>query len=99
MAVHLPITPEAQEEAGRLMVTSKNMLNPSNGEPIVSPSQDMILGVYFLTRSRPGSFTGKAFRDIDEVAVAYVNNDIHLHDEIKVQGITPMDSKEGVTTY
>ena len=50
MAVHVPLTIEAQNEASSLMVTSKNMLNPSNGEPIVAPSQDMILGCYYLTQ-------------------------------------------------
>jgi DNA-directed RNA polymerase subunit beta' len=50
MAVHIPLTVEAQHEAANLMVTSKNMLNPSNGEPIVAPSQDMIFGCYYLTQ-------------------------------------------------
>lgn len=50
MAVHLPLTPAAQREAKELMTTSANMLNPSNGEPIVSPGQDMILGCYYLTK-------------------------------------------------
>ncbi len=57
MAVHLPLTIEAQNEASGLMVTSKNMLNPSNGEPIVAPSQDMILGCYYLTKIDPGVST------------------------------------------
>ena len=50
MAVHLPLTQEAQNEAADVMITSKNMLNPSNGEPIVAPSQDMLLGTYYLTK-------------------------------------------------
>ena len=54
MAVHVPLTIEAQNEASSLMVTSKNMLNPSNGEPIVAPSQDMILGCYYLTQIDSG---------------------------------------------
>lgn len=49
MAVHLPLTDKAQAEARNLMVTSKNLLNPSNGEPIVTPSQDMLLGLYYIT--------------------------------------------------
>ncbi len=56
MAVHLPLTPEAQREARELMATSANMLNPSNGEPIVSPTQDMILGCYYLTKEDSDSF-------------------------------------------
>ena len=50
MAVHLPLTDEAQREARELMITSKNLLSPSSGEPIVAPSQDMILGTYYLTQ-------------------------------------------------
>lgn len=53
MAVHLPLTPEAQREAKEFMVTSKNLLSPSSGEPIVTPSQDMILGSYYLTQVNP----------------------------------------------
>ncbi len=56
MAVHLPLTPAAQREAKELMTTSANMLNPSNGEPIVSPGQDMILGCYYLTKEEGDSF-------------------------------------------
>ena len=52
MAVHLPITEKAQTEARELMVTSKNLLSPASGDPIVSPSQDMILGCYYLTQVR-----------------------------------------------
>ena len=66
MAVHLPLTPEAQEEAAELMVTSHNMLNPSNGEPIVSPTQDMILGCYYLTRETQDSFSGHVFAGYDD---------------------------------
>jgi DNA-directed RNA polymerase subunit beta' len=61
MAVHLPLTPEAQKEARELMATSANMLNPSNGEPIVSPTQDMILGCYYLTKEAPNSFKGQSY--------------------------------------
>lgn len=71
MAIHLPLTPEAQKEARELMATSANMLNPSNGEPIVSPTQDMILGCYYLTKDDTVPFSGKVFGSYDEANIAY----------------------------
>lgn len=71
MAIHLPLTPEAQREARDLMATSANMLNPSNGEPIVSPTQDMILGCYYLTKEDQTSSSVKTFGSYDEASVAY----------------------------
>ncbi len=84
MAVHVPLTMEAQAEAANLMVTSKNMLNPSNGEPIVAPSQDMILGCYYLTRIDTGE-TKHAFASGDDAMVAYENGVITLHTPIKLR--------------
>ena len=72
MAVHLPLTMEAQAEAANLMVTSKNMLNPSNGEPIVAPSQDMILGCYYLTKIDAGE-AKLAFASGEDALAAYEN--------------------------
>ncbi len=94
MAVHLPLTMEAQEEAGRLMVTSKNMLNPSNGEPIVAPSQDMILGCYYLTKIDPGE-PKHAFASGEDSMAAYENKVITLHTPIKLR----IDGKIIDTTY
>jgi len=72
MAVHLPITEKAQKEARELMVTSKNLLAPSSWEPIVTPSQDMILGSYYVTAINPkGVGAGKIFANLDEVELAY----------------------------
>ena len=84
MAVHLPLTIEAQAEAENLMVTSKNMLNPSNGEPIVAPSQDMILGCYYLTRIDEGE-AKLVFANGDDALVAYENGVITLHTPIKLR--------------
>jgi DNA-directed RNA polymerase subunit beta' len=84
MAVHLPLTEEAQSEARNLMVTSKNMLNPSNGEPIVAPGQDMILGCYYLTKINPGEFK-LAFADTNDAQNAYDNGVIKLQTPIKIR--------------
>ena len=84
MAVHLPLTMEAQNEASSLMVTSKNMLNPSNGEPIVAPGQDMILGCYYLTKMDPID-QKYVFASGDDAMSAYENNVITLHTPIKLR--------------
>jgi DNA-directed RNA polymerase subunit beta' len=84
MAVHLPLTEEAQKEARELMITSKNMLNPSNGEPIVMPEKDMILGCYYLTRLAPGEAT-LAFSSGEDATHAYDNKAITLHTPIKLR--------------
>lgn len=94
MAVHLPLTLEAQAEARELMVTSKNMLNPSNGEPIVAPSQDMILGCYYLTRIDEGE-SKYIYANGDDACVAYDNKIITLHTPIKLR----VDGKIYDTTY
>ncbi len=84
MAVHLPLTMEAQFEASNLMVTSKNMLNPSNGEPIVAPSQDMILGCYYLTKIDAGE-SKYAYASGDDAMIAYENAAITLHTPVKIR--------------
>ena len=84
MAVHLPLTIEAQREAETLMVTSKNTLNPSNGEPVITPSQDMILGCYYLTRMDAGEHT-LAFASGEDATYAYDNGVIKLHTPIKLR--------------
>lgn len=94
MAVHLPLTIEAQSEAANLMVTSKNMLNPSNGEPIVAPSQDMILGCYYLTRMDAGE-SKSVFANGEDALAAYENGVITLHTPIKLR----VDGKIIDTTY
>lgn len=86
MAVHLPITDKAQEEARTLMVTSKNLLNPSNGEPIVAPSQDMILWSYYVTTLDP-DWAGAwwVFSSIDDVSYAYEAWFLDIRSPIKVR--------------
>lgn len=89
MAVHLPLTMEAQDEAAGLMVTSKNMLNPSNGEPIVAPEKDMILGCYYLTKTK-GDVYPIGFSGGHDAQNAYDNGAITLHTPIKLRiaGVT-----------
>jgi DNA-directed RNA polymerase beta' subunit len=99
MAVHLPLTPEAQKEARELMATSANMLNPSNGEPIVSPTQDMILGCYYLTKEAPDSFKDNIFSSFDDASIAFMNGEITLHTQIRVRGWVPLTKDGPFTTY
>jgi DNA-directed RNA polymerase subunit beta' len=67
MAVHVPLSAEAQAEARLLMLSSHNILNPKDGRPVASPTKDMVLGCYYLTMERPGALgEGKVFKDADE---------------------------------
>jgi len=95
MAVHVPLSQKAVWEARQLMLSSRNLLKPADGEPIIGPSKDMVLGVYYLTklddRSRKGD--GRAFADIDEVELAYNLNQVDIHAEIKVRVMTWYDDK------
>jgi len=85
MAVHVPLSYEAQLEAMILMLSSHNILSPQNGNPIVVPTQDIILGIYYLTKIRPGAKgEGMIFSSFDEVIVAYNNEAVDLHAKIKV---------------
>ncbi|OMH39015.1 DNA-directed RNA polymerase subunit beta' [Motiliproteus sp. MSK22-1] len=86
MAVHVPLTLEAQLEARALMMSTNNILSPANGEPIIVPSQDVVLGLYFTTRERIGAKgEGIAFSDIDEVHRAYGAKQVDLQAKIKVR--------------
>ncbi|MDO5124902.1 MAG: DNA-directed RNA polymerase subunit beta' [Ruminococcus sp.] len=86
MAVHLPISAEAQAEARFLMLAANNLLKPSDGRPVAVPSQDMLLGSYYLTLQKPGEKgEGKVFRDVNEALLAYDNGDVSLHAAIKVK--------------
>jgi DNA-directed RNA polymerase subunit beta' len=85
MAVHVPLSAEAQAEARLLMLAAQNILNPKDGKPVVTPSQDMVLGNYYLTMEREGAIgEGKIFRDPDEALIAYQNGHVHLHTRIAV---------------
>jgi DNA-directed RNA polymerase subunit beta' len=95
MAVHVPLSLKAVQEARRLMLASKNLLKPADGEPIISPSKDMVLGVYYLTMNdgRQHKGDGRAFADMDEVALAYQLEQIEIHSNIKLLAETWYDDK------
>ncbi len=83
MAVHIPLSVEAQIEARVLMLSSNNILSPANGSPIIVPSQDIVLGIYYLTRTAPGSQADdRIFANVEEVRSAYDGNAIDLHAKI-----------------
>ncbi|MDM5336018.1 DNA-directed RNA polymerase subunit beta' [Fictibacillus enclensis] len=85
MAVHVPLSAEAQAEARLLMLAAQNILNPKDGKPVVTPSQDMVLGNYYLTMERAGAIgEGSVFKDANEAIVAYENGYVHLHTRIAV---------------
>ena len=85
MAVHVPLSEEAQTEARLLMLASKNILAPKDGKPIVTPSQDMVLGNYYLTIEDPDDpHEGRVFKDINEVEMAYENDEIGFHTRIAI---------------
>ncbi len=86
MAVHLPLSVEAQAECRFLLLSPNNLLKPSDGGPVAVPSQDMVLGIYYLTQERPGSDgEGKAFKSVNEAILAYENGIIKLQSRIKVR--------------
>ncbi|MFO7599943.1 MAG: DNA-directed RNA polymerase subunit beta' [Candidatus Desulfacyla sp.] len=86
MAVHIPLSLEAQIEARVLMMSTNNILSPANGDPIIVPSQDIVLGIYYMTRERPFSKgEGKTFSAPEEVRVAYDSGELDLHASIKVR--------------
>ena len=86
MAVHVPLSAEAQAEARLLMLSSNNILNPKDGKPVAIPTQDMVLGCYYLTVEKKGDFgEGKAFKDEDEAIMAYYNKACSLHARIMVR--------------
>ncbi len=86
MAVHVPLSAEAQAEARLLMLSSHNILNPKDGRPVASPTKDMVLGCYYLTMERPGALgEGKFFKDVNEAILAYQSKATHLQALIKVR--------------
>ncbi len=86
MAVHVPLSVEAQTEARFLMLASNNILKPQSGDPVVSPNQDMVIGCYYLTLQRDGAKgEGKAFANEDEAIMAYQNGDVSLHAKVKIR--------------
>ncbi|MBQ1172996.1 MAG: DNA-directed RNA polymerase subunit beta' [Lachnospiraceae bacterium] len=86
MAVHLPLTVEAQAECRFLLLSPNNLLKPSDGGPVAVPSQDMVLGIYYLTQEREGAEgEGKFFKSVNEAILAYENKAVTLHSRIKVR--------------
>lgn len=96
MAVHVPLSVEAQLEARTLMMSTNNILSPANGEPIIVPTQDVVLGLYYLTReSVEAKGTGMAFADIDEVYRAYESNVVDLQAKIRARIREVTTNEEG----
>ncbi len=96
MAVHLPLTVEAQAECRFLLLSPNNLLKPSDGAPVAVPSQDMVLGIYYLTMEKDGDIgEGKFFKSKNEALLAYENKEITLHSKIKVRRtVTTEDGAE-----
>ncbi|MDD2549690.1 MAG: DNA-directed RNA polymerase subunit beta', partial [Bacteroidales bacterium] len=98
MAVHLPLGNDAILEAQILMLGSHNILNPANGAPITVPSQDMVLGLYYITKSRPGAKgEGLRFYSTEEAIIAYNENVVDIHAKVKLR--FPKVESDDVTTY
>ncbi|MBD3618033.1 MAG: DNA-directed RNA polymerase subunit beta' [Chromatiales bacterium] len=96
MAVHVPLSIEAQLEARALMMSTNNILSPANGEPIIVPSQDIVLGLYYITRDRINAKgEGMVFADVNEVRRAYENGHVELHARIKVRLTEVIVDEEG----
>ena len=94
MAVHVPLSAEAQAEARFLMLAAGNLLKPSDGKPVVVPTQDMVLGSYYLTLDKVGEpGEGKVFRDVDEALMAYQTGVVTLHSKIKVRREAEIDGE------
>ncbi|MGD1910720.1 MAG: DNA-directed RNA polymerase subunit gamma, partial [Rivularia sp. (in: cyanobacteria)] len=87
MAVHVPLSLESQSEARLLMLASNNILSPATGKPIITPSQDMVLGAYYLTAENPGATQGAGgyYGSLDDVVIAYEQKQVHLHAYIYVR--------------
>ncbi len=94
MAVHVPLSAEAQAEARLLMLSTQNILKPQDGNPVVTPTQDMVIGIYYLTTQKKGEKgEGKVFSSFDEVIMAYENKAVELHAEVKVLVQREVDGK------
>ena len=95
MAVHLPLSVEAQAECRFLLLSPNNLLKPSDGGPVAVPSQDMVLGIYYLTQERPGAKgEGKFFKSVNEAILAYDNKIVTLHSKIKVRMTKELENGE-----
>ena len=100
MAVHVPLSEEAQAEARLLMLAAHHILNPKDGKPVVTPSQDMVLGNYYLTMEEAGrEGEGMVFRDMDEAVLAWRNGYVHLHSRIGLQTSSPSLANKPFTDW
>ena len=98
MAVHLPLSVEAQAECRFLLLSPNNLLKPSDGAPVAVPSQDMVLGIYYLTQERPDvKGTGKYFKDVNEAILAYENGELDIHARIHVRVIKTLPDGQTVS--
>ena len=98
MAVHLPLSVEAQAECRFLLLSPNNLFKPSDGGPVAVPSQDMVLGIYYLTQERPGAKgEGKFFKSVNEAILAYENDAVTLHSRIKVRVTKTLPNGEEMT--
>ncbi|MBQ2744249.1 MAG: DNA-directed RNA polymerase subunit beta', partial [Lachnospiraceae bacterium] len=98
MAVHLPLSVEAQAECRFLLLSPNNLLKPSDGGPVAVPSQDMVLGIYYLTQERPGALgEGMIFKSVNEAILAYENNALTLHSRIKVRMTRTLEDGSSIT--
>ncbi|MDR2817360.1 MAG: DNA-directed RNA polymerase subunit beta' [Oscillospiraceae bacterium] len=95
MAVHVPLSVEAQTEARFLMLAANNLLKPSDGKPVVVPTQDMVLGIYYLTQERKGEIgEGHLYKNVDEAIMAYSLGYLSLHAKIKIRLTREFDDKQ-----
>jgi len=91
MAVHIPLSPEAQIEASVLMLSTQNLLSPASGQPVAVPTQDMVLGVYYLSRAKPGTRgEGRTFSSIDEVLMALDHGEVETQTPIRLRYTGPL---------
>jgi DNA-directed RNA polymerase subunit beta' len=91
MAVHIPLSPEAQIEASVLMLSTQNLLSPASGHPVAVPTQDMVLGVYYMTRAKPGTRgEGRTFGSIDEVLLALEHGEVETQTPIRLRYTGPL---------
>src|SRR5881409_3048441 len=91
MAVHIPLSPEAQIEASVLMLSTQNLLSPASGQPVAVPTQDMVLGVYYLTRPKPGTRgEGRTFGSVDEVLMAWDAGEVETQTPIRLRYTGPL---------
>ncbi len=98
MAIHVPLSPEAQAEARFLMLSVNNLLKPQDGKPVTVPTQDMILGSYYLTMQIDGEKgEGMYFSSTDEAIMAYQNNDVELHAKVKIRMFKTLE--DGTVKY